>query len=486
MRHWVIVVAVTLGVAGCGSRQPQPAEPETAAPETPPERAPEKSVGWSGTQPGEIQIDRWFTPESCSECHDEIYRQWQGTMHASSGRDPLFLGTVRFLRANVSSEVERTALRTCVRCHSGAGHISAGATDAFADLGPLTDLYDRGGTFCHFCHSTARTTPRDGWYVVEPGPSSDNMGDVRGPRQDCRTDGHAVAYSQLHELASFCGTCHEQVHAASDIPVQSTFSEWRDSPYNTGEPATTVVCQDCHMRQIAGEPSTGATDRPDRPGSSSPAIGSLSPQRPHIWVHHVVGANTLVPPFLADDAHGRMAAERLRAAATLELVVPDHVAPGMPVVIEARVTNTGAGHAIPTGQTDLRQMWIELVVTSPSHGITVFESGVIDGDGALPEDTHTFGTDYGNAAGEHVLFSARATQVLRDHRIGPRETVTERFETTAPLGSGGTLEVRARLRYRPAAPQMVTALLGDRAPDIEITDMAQDDATIEVAVPPSR
>ena len=475
------VVLLALTVAGCGSRQPEAEEPETpAAPEPAPEPVKARPFGWSGTQPGSVDLNRWFTPESCSECHDEIYNQWQGTMHSNAGRDPLFLAAVGFLRDHVNGEVDRTELRTCTRCHSGAGHLSGGAVDSFSDLSPLTDLYDRGGNFCHFCHSVTGSSPRDGWYEVEPGPSSDDMGNIQGPREDARTEGHAVAYSERHRLASFCGTCHDQNHAHTEVPIQSTFTEWREGPYNTGDAETTVVCQDCHMRQIAGQPTNGASPRPDRPGRSAPSLGTLSPERPHVWVHNFVGANTLVPPLLADDAHGQMAQERLRSAATLEVHSPERAAAGEAVTIEVRVTNTGAGHSIPTGVTAIREMWVELTVRSPSHGVTVLESGVLAEDGSIPEETHTFGTTFGDASGEPVLSSVMASQVLRDHRIGPRETVTESYELTAPRGSGGTLEIRARLLYRPASAAMVRGLLGAQAPEVEITEMATGEATIEV------
>ncbi len=479
MRAFVSVFVLSLLAAGCGSRQPEPAEPEPQPVE--PEPAKVKAPpfrGWSGTQPGDIELDRWHTPESCSECHNEIYRQWQGTMHSNAGRDPLFLAAVEHLRDRVSGEVERNELRTCTRCHSAAGHLSAGAVDSFSDLSPLTELYERGGTFCDFCHNVSGSTPRDGWYEVEPGPGPDDMGALRGPRRDAQNQGHEVSYSELHTLASFCGTCHDQNHAGANIPVLATYSEWRDGPYNTGEAETTVVCQDCHMRQVPGDPTTGSTERPDRPGRSAPALGTMSPQRPHIWAHNFVGGNTLVPSLLADDVHGTMARERLREAATLELAAPDRATAGSPVILEVRVTNSGAGHNLPTGSTEIRQMWIELRITAEGDEV-VYQSGVVDDEGALPEGTHTFGTVFGDEDGEPVPLSTQATRVLRDHRIGPRETAVERFELTLPQSASGTMTVTVRLRYRPASPAMVATLLGE-APEIAITDMAEARATFEV------
>jgi hypothetical protein len=483
MRTHVVALSllVALAVAGCGPSHTEPVTPEVTAPPPPPQPVPVRPFGFQGTLPGTIDLARWQTPESCSECHDSLYSEWQGTMHANAGRDPLFLGAVQNLRDRVTEEVERTELRTCTRCHSGAGHLSAGATDSFADLSVLTSLDERGGDFCAFCHAMTDSTPSDGGYEVEPGPHAEDMGIIRGPLNDARSDGHQVAYSELHTRAAFCGTCHEQDHAFSGVPIQSTYTEWSEGPYNTGQPATTVVCQDCHMRQLPGQPATASTARPNRPGRAAPAVGDISPQRDHVPPHHVVGGNTLIPGILVDSVHGAMARERLQNAATLELVVPEHVAPGAAFTIEARVTNTGAGHNLPTGMTGIRQMWVELRVTAPLAGVTVFESGVVGDDGALDADAHQFGTRYGDATGAPVFTFTRATQVLGDHRIGPRQTSAEQYQVTAPGGGGGTLEVSARLRYRPAAPEMIQSLMPGRVDTVEITEMAQDTATITVA-----
>lgn len=478
-----VIITASLIVVGCGPSQTDTADPTDQQAPVQPDPVPvaARPFGYHGTLPGVIELDRWQTAESCSECHESIYEEWQGTMHSNAGRDPLFLGAVTTLRNRVDEELERTELRTCIRCHSAAGHLSAGVMDSFADIAPLSELDERGGVFCGFCHVVSESIPRDGGFEVEPGPHSEDLGVMRGTLRDARDDGHQVAYSELHSRAAFCGTCHDMQHAFSGVPIMSTYTEWNDSPYNSGNADTTVVCQDCHMRQQPSVPATASTDRPDRPGRLAPTIGDISPERPNVAGHHFVGGNTLMPGVLVDEEHGPMARERLQAAATLELGVPDRAAPGGPITIEARVTNVGAGHKLPTGMTTIRQMWVELRVVSATAGVTVFESGDLDDDGALDDEAHTFGTTYGNAAGEPVFTFTRAAQVLRDHRIGPRETVTERFEFTAPSGGGGTLEVHAKLRYRPVTPEMIEAVMPGQVDEIEITDMAEAEATITVA-----
>ena len=93
-----------------------------------------------------------------------------------------------------------------------------------------------------------------------------------GPFNDSPDTIHKNQYSELHTRSEFCGGCHDVSHAGNDLPIEQTYTEWRQGPYNTTDPKTTVHCQDCHMRQRPGFPCTGSTERPDNPGYASPEI----------------------------------------------------------------------------------------------------------------------------------------------------------------------------------------------------------------------
>jgi len=169
--------------------------------------------------------------------------------------------------------------------------------------------------------------------------------------------------------------------------LEGTYDEWYNSPYNSPDPGKRVVCQDCHMRQAPGLPSTGMTERPDYPGKSA----DMGRERPHIYRHSVVGGNVFMTALLGNTEKAELARERLMHAAELEILIPE--SGGVLNGFTVRVKNEGAGHMLPTGVTEFRQMWLEVTVKD-KKGKTAFFSGMTD-DGSLPEDTCLFNTVFG-------------------------------------------------------------------------------------------
>ena len=142
-----------------------------------------------------------------------------------------------------------------------------------------------------------------------------------GPFNDSPDTIHKNQYSELHTRSEFCGGCHDVSHAGNDLPIEQTYTEWRQGPYNTTDPKTTVHCQDCHMRQRPGFPCTGSTR-----DQITPVLHRLETlggkKRPHIWTHYFVGGSVTpisLPPN--SEVQPQLAVERLKNAATLELIV---------------------------------------------------------------------------------------------------------------------------------------------------------------------
>jgi len=214
--------------------------------------------------------------------------------------------------------------------------------------------------------------------------------------------------------------CHNVSHTANHLPIEATYDEWKDSPYNTGDPGTTVTCQDCHMRQRPGIPATGKTERPDNPGQGA----DNGPERKHIWTHYFVGANAVMTKDHGSEVHSKMAVERLRHAADLEIVKRSSRQKDGLARVGVKVTNSGAGHYLPTGITEIRQMWLEVKITD-ALGRLVFWSGAMDENGTLQENSVLYYTQLGDQAGEPVVNVAKADRILHDHRIPPKGYVPE-------------------------------------------------------------
>ena len=289
-----------------------------------------------------------------------------------------------------------------------------------------------------------------------------------GPFDDARSGFHPTMSSKLHTRSEFCGLCHNVSHAANVTPIENTFDEWEGSPYNTGDPDTTVYCQDCHMRQTPEIAATGQTERPDNPGFAC----STGPKRPHIPTHYIVGGNTMPGEGFSSVKHQKMAIDRLKNAANIEIIIPVAFRKSSIARIKVKVEISGAGHYLPTGMTEIRQMWLDVKVTD-NAGRELFRSGEVDINGRVDPDAVMYNTVLGNSKGKAVMNIALADRVLTDYRIPPKGYAIEDYSFFIPGYVHDPLRVEATLRYRSCSQSFANMTLNERAPQIPIVDMAE-------------
>ena len=138
------------------------------------------------------------------------------------------------------------------------------------------------------------------------------------------------------------------------------------------------------------------------------------------------------------------------------------------LVIE--VKNTGAGHYLPTGLTDVRQMWLEIVVKD-KKGNTVYASGVRDKNQYLPEDAIVYNTVFGDGDGNPVNNISKAREILKDRRVPPKESLHETVELPEKDVKGGRVTVS--LFYRSASQKLLDSITGKGAHPLPIIKMAE-------------
>ena len=258
------------------------------------------------------------------------------------------------------------------------------------------------------------------------------------------------------------------------MPIERTYTEWREGPYNTGDPATTVHCQDCHMRQRPGIPATGSTERPDNPGLS--ALGGK--ERSHVATHYHVGGNAAVPAlFEGGQQNADMAVERLKNCATIEITVPPFPQVWQTADLQVKVNNVGAGHYLPTGLSEVRELWLEILVKD-ALGRTVFQSGTVDTQGNLDPQARLFNIKLADAAGNPTVNVAKADRIMSDSRIPPKGYRLEHYTFLVPLSGLLGYTVEARLKYRSAPQSLIDDLLGGESVTLPIIDMASASAEV--------
>jgi len=413
-----------------------------------------------------VRVSQFIEPAVCGDCHSQIYEQWDKSMHSKAFTDPLWRAATKLFFKEAQKKEEILEMKACIKCHTPLGFRSYSISSPKDDYDKLAELPAQG-IFCNWCHNINEVKQiGDAGYEVAPGDGEDDPSTMLGPRKDAYSDYHPTGYSELHTKSEFCGLCHNVSHAANNLPLEQTYNEWKNSPYNTGNPETTVNCQDCHMRQRPGIPATGKTARPDNPGQAA----DEGPDRAHIWTHYFVGANTLGTKILKNDVHNKMAMERLRNAADLALIKNSSYRKNELTRISVKIINSGAGHYLPTGLTEVRQMWLDVKITD-SRGKTILRSGSLDKNGNIDKNAVLYYTQLGNEKGEPVVNVALADRILYDHRIPPQGYLIEKFAFQIPKGAVSPLTVEATLKYRSVSQSLAKALLGHSAPKVPVIKM---------------
>ena len=170
-----------------------------------------------------------------------------------------------------------------------------------------------------------------------------------------------------------------------------------------------------------------------------------------------MGGNTFITAMLGAGERAASAEERLRRAAKLELHVEDVVASALQ--FEVTVTNTGAGHKLPTGVTEERQIWIEASVMDAA-GQELAHFGQLDDHGVIADDTMILQTQFADATGKVTHRIWLAESVLTDRRIAPRATDSQEYSVELdPAASPARISVR--LWYRSSHQDFIDELFSD-------------------------
>ena len=427
--------------------------------------------------PGDLTVDQLEQPTICGGCHNEIFEQWKGGVHANALNDPIFQKVTKLFLAEAETEGELEEARSCVRCHTPLGHLSR-------EIETTEDDYDnknlaplQTGIFCDFCHSVKSTAGiGNAPYTVGLESAGENKKVKWGPRDDAVSPYHGTAFSELHTRSEICGTCHDVTHTLNGLPIERTYTEWREGPYNTGDPATTVYCQDCHMRQLPGVPATGSTERPDNPGVS--AIGGK--EREHVYTHYHVGGNTALPSlFDGGEQNSQMAIERLQNCATIDITAPLLPLILRPATIQVKVNNVGAGHYLPTGLSEVREMWLQVIIKD-ALGRTIFQSGTVGNQGDVDSQARSFSIKLADKDGNHTVNVVKADHIISDNRIPPKGSATEQFSFLVPITGILGYTIEATLNYRSAPQSLIDELFGDETFELPIIEMTSATADVKL------
>jgi len=401
----------------------------------------------------------------CGECHEQQFREWNGSIHSLAFKDPVYQGELVKAVKAVGHEISRQ----CEGCHTPVGVVTGEVKGpGLTGLSSIT----LQGVSCDVCHSVSGAThwqtpshePENGSLVLSPGVETEK-GQVlvkRGPFKpsaECGGGFHECVESGLHLQADLCAGCHQVYHYDAHFPLEATYLEWKHGPYAQN----TVLCQDCHMVEI--DTFKKVADQFYHPERSE-------------YRHYFNGANFLLS-FLGSAAAKRagnaelaeatmkqyaMAVERLQSAAGLEVTPAYH--DGRLTEVQVRVKNLRAGHNLPTSLTNVRQMWLE-VTAKDQDGRVLMSSGSVQADGTLPDNTRMLNSDGMGKDFHFAIDPWVVTAFSRHDTIPPRGYKDLHYGLKVPEG---VKEVRleVKLRFRQADQKVAEALLAAVPKDINL------------------
>ncbi len=414
------------------------------------------------SMPSEPTLDpgAFSSSDRCASCHVEHAREWGTSMHAYAMVDPVFRALVMVRQTDFAG----TQDQFCVQCHSAigtrGGEISAGFS--FEALSPIV----QEGVTCVSCHQvTELARDHNSGHVLDP--DSPMRATITDPVASSR---HGSAHSPLHGTSEFCGGCHDIVEV-SGLSLERPYEEWLSAPAS----AEARNCQSCHMPEV------------------SRAVAPTGPVRTS-HSHRFLGVDLPLAEGFATPEETAAIREDvqtlLRGAADLRITTPPSVRAGRTLDLVVDIESLLDGHALPTGSTFIRQLWLEVIVRDGS-GRIVYETGTLDADGDLRDhwsardpygdaDLVSLSSSLTNADGEPELFPWRAVEHFR-RTLEPRHTRTVTLFVPVPLPMEGPLTVSARLRFRSHPPYLLRALgLDELIARVEIHDIDEASSTVEV------
>ncbi|NBA97997.1 multiheme c-type cytochrome [Pseudomonas sp. R5(2019)] len=394
-----------------------------------------------------LNVKDFDDAQVCGACHTEIYKQWRTSIMSQAWEDPIY----RALMARASEATDGRVDNFCTGCHTPIGLTTGQITSAVnrASVEFTAQKHPMPGVDCESCHNiSGRTGLDNGAYILSP--KANGKPTKFGPRKDAVSPYHDTVYSELHTRSDFCATCHNVTHPFSSVAVERTYDEWLESPYSVNN----ETCQSCHMPGFAGKAAI------------------MGPDRENVASHWFSGANATVLTHLGQEEGAQRARDMLARAAEIHFQqLPAAIMPGQYTSLAVKVANVGAGHKLPTGFPEGREIWIDFRVQDAS-GRELYRLGSIK-DGKTEDGTRNFKVHLGDKDGKELDIEVwNATQILSDNRILPKGYDIREFSFLVPTDAVGPLTLTAELNYWPFSQKLVDYLLGKDKLQVEITRMA--------------
>jgi len=456
-----------------------------------------------------IPAEHLMTDEECKQCHEDIFRSWEQSMHRhSSFTNPAYRFSVEETRKVVTQRDGSPAVsRFCAGCHDTVPLLSGRFEQV--DFDPDTDPTAMAGLTCTSCHAITAvnsTTGNSDYTIADPARYPFALSDskllkaINHQLIKAKPEFHKkTLLKPVHKTAEFCSGCHK-----ANLPYEVNHYKWLraqnhyDSFLQSGvsghrvdsfyyPPKAVEKCAACHMPL---EPSDDPAAR-DFDGSGKLTVHS----------HLFPAANTAIPAMLglADEvieAHQQRLSNVTRVDifglkeegsvdgklhAPLGTVVPE-LKPGSSYLIESVIRTLGVGHHLTQGTSDSNQLWLDVAVYDGER--LIGRSGGMDPEGRVDPWSYFVNAYVLDRKGQRI--NRRNGQdifvPLYDHQIPPGAADVVHYRMTLPDNIKGPVSIEVRLKYRKFDTEYLQHIQGDKfnGNSLPVTTMASDRIVLPV------
>jgi len=407
----------------------------------------------------------WTNSSKCKSCHKDIFNQWADSNHKNvTAANPYYMA----LEALAAEDMGNDFRKWCMGCHNPSAMSTKKSKTSHGMDGNFlsNEMFEQGGKrllkefkkhgnfqleegiSCVACHRITKTLSKgNSSYTLELTnrkkyafeDSTSSAGEWLGEKFiNSKPNIHKKSYSKaLYKDPKYCASCHNEFLPSTGKKVVSTYDEWEKSPYNNEkDPSRHKTCIDCHMTYLKN-------------GKFSPLIGRSTQGgeiKKDIKVHYFTGANHFLSG-LKNKVNEDQSIQLLRTSAKLDVSMENGK-------LEVGVKNVGAGHHLPTGVSDFRELWLDISIKD-KNGKIIFQSGKLKKDGNLREDARIFKKVFGDKNGKPVgLLFWRYEKLLSDTRIPAGKRRIEIYDVLLK-DAAYPLKVMVKLNFR-VYPQWVT------------------------------
>ncbi len=395
-----------------------------------------KGTGHKGRK-GNHRYSDFETPETCGQCHKEIYREWKQTMMAQAYTHRW--DEIEYFKLAVPHAERRPEFKESVEGCNGCHTPIAFFVGDRSPKPPSSGTRANESVSCEVCHTISGfngEVPFNFNYIMKPGRVK------YGPRQGVESPYHDTVKSDFLQSPEFCATCHNEKNSFG-VWVKSTYFEWKQGPYSKEG----VRCQDCHMWRGSG------------------IVAEMSRAVKDMRHHSFPGGHVMA---------------KIRGAIEVKVYTDqDEYEPGDEVKITVLLYNAKAGHKLPTGSVEDRQLWVEVHAVDsqgrryiipvdkkgfPGEKYTITSNelayqdmgemmGIKDFRGLprddLEEGHRIYRIAFLDPEGRMTVAQWNTASLGVDYRIAPRETKVETYTWEIPEEiPEGRVKIDVRVLYR--------------------------------------